>query len=67
MRRTRCAFRLASAMLLDCTWSFLHDHFNDLFLIPAALLLWLHRQLGLRLVAGSPGGGGIQAHPSLLL
>ena len=34
MRRTRCAFRLASAMLLDCTWSFLHHHFQDRFSFP---------------------------------
>ena len=33
-----------------CTWPFFHDHFKNLFLIPAAppLLLWLHRQLGFR-------------------
>lgn len=31
-------------------WPFLHEHFNDLLLIPAALplVLWLQRVLGLR-------------------
>jgi hypothetical protein len=31
-------------------WSFLHDHFNDVLLIPAALplVLWVQRRRGLR-------------------
>jgi hypothetical protein len=33
-----------------CAWPFLHEHFNDLFLIPAALplVLGLQREVGLR-------------------
>ena len=47
-----------------CAWPFLHDHFNDLFLIPAALplLLWLHRQLGLRTHDRPPTTSEILGH-----
>lgn len=43
---------------------FLHSHFNDLLLMPCALplLLWLHRQLGLRPHDGPPGGLEILSH-----
>ena len=41
--------------------AFLHNHFNDLLLIPCALppLLWLQRQLGLRAHDRPPGAGEI--------
>ena len=43
---------------------FLHDHFNDLLLVPAALptLLWLHRRLGWRAHDGPPSAGEIALH-----
>jgi hypothetical protein len=43
---------------------FLHDHFNDCWLIPCALplVLWLHRRLGLRGHDEPPGGFEIGAH-----
>jgi hypothetical protein len=44
--------------------AFLHDHFNDLLLIPCALplLLWLHRRLRLRLHDEPPTPGEIALH-----
>ena len=76
MRRFRyCA---DSLFLLGCTayavnrWlikpqvhrGFFHDHFNDCWLIPAALppVLWLHRQFGLRQHDEPPTGLEILAH-----
>lgn len=43
---------------------FLHSHFNDLLLIPCALplILWLHRQLGLRSHDHPPTGLEIAFH-----
>jgi hypothetical protein len=43
---------------------FLHSHFNDLWLIPCALplILWLHRQLGLRSHDQPPTGLEIASH-----
>lgn len=43
---------------------FLHNHFNDLLLLPAALppVLWLHRQLGWRAQDGPPTWGEMTAH-----
>jgi hypothetical protein len=44
--------------------SFLHSHFNDLLLIPAALplVLWLQRRLGLRSHDGPPEAPEIALH-----
>ncbi|HEY5893956.1 MAG TPA: class I SAM-dependent methyltransferase [Chthoniobacterales bacterium] len=46
------------------SWAFLHEHFNDLLLIPAALppLLWLQRRLGLRTHDLPPTGMEIAGH-----
>jgi len=43
---------------------FLHSHFNDLWLIPCALplVLWVHRQLGLRPHDDPPGSVEILSH-----
>lgn len=43
---------------------FLHDHFNDLLLIPCALppLLWLHRRLRLRFDDQAPTPAEIGLH-----
>jgi len=43
---------------------FLHDHFDDLLLIPAALplVLWLQRCLGLRLHNHPPSGREVMLH-----
>ena len=43
---------------------FMRGHFNDLFLIPAALpfVLWLQRRLGLRTHDAPPTGGEIALH-----
>lgn len=43
---------------------FLHGHFNDLWLIPCALplVLWLHRNLGLRNHDGPPTPGEVGLH-----
>ena len=47
-----CILYAANRWLIEpiCTWPFLHKHFNDLLLIPAALplILGLQRWLGLR-------------------
>lgn len=49
---TGCAAYALNRLLLKphLHWSFLHNHFNDLWLIPCALppILWLHRKLNLR-------------------
>lgn len=44
--------------------AFLHNHFNDLLLIPAALplVLWLHRRLGWRHHDAAPSFGEIILH-----
>lgn len=46
------------------SWSFFHEHFNDLLLIPAALppVLWLQRRLGLRRHDRPPGFAEIFGH-----
>ena len=46
------------------SWAFLHRHLNDVLLIPAALplVLWLHRQLGLRGHDEPPSVGEIAGH-----
>jgi len=43
---------------------FLHSHFNDLWLVPCALplILWLHRQLGLRSHDQAPTKWEIASH-----
>jgi len=45
-------------------WIFMHGHLDDLLLIPAALpvVLWLHRQLGLRNHDEPPGWGEMAGH-----
>lgn len=44
--------------------AFLHDHFNDLLLIPCALppLLWLHRALGWRRAEAPPSVVEVVSH-----
>jgi hypothetical protein len=48
-------------------WPFLHAHFNDLLLIPAALpvVLWLQRRLQLRPHDQPPSGAEILLHLSV--
>lgn len=43
---------------------FLHDHFNDMLLIPAALplILWVQRRLGWRAHDAAPTAGEIALH-----
>ena len=47
-----CFLYAANRWLIEpvCAWPFLHDHFDDMLLIPAALplILWFQRLLGLR-------------------
>ena len=47
--------------------SFLHQHFNDLLLIPAALppILWVQRRLGLRRHDGFPDWREIALHTAV--
>lgn len=63
---TACALYLANRWFLKpiVGWPFLHDHFNDLWLIPAALppVLWLQRRLGLRSHDRPPDGAEIAFH-----
>jgi hypothetical protein len=49
---------------LPWAWPFLHSHFDDLLLMPAALpvVLWLQRLTGLRLHDGPPGWREMFAH-----
>jgi hypothetical protein len=45
-------------------WPFLHSHFDDLLMMPAALpvMLWLQRLLNVRRHDGPPGWGEMFAH-----
>ena len=64
--RLSCAAYAANRWLLKplCSSRFLHSHFNDLLLIPAALplVLWLQRRLGLRHHDRFPTAGELISH-----
>jgi hypothetical protein len=49
---------------LHWAWPFLHSHFDDLLLMPAALpvILWIQRLGGLRQHDGPPGWGEMMLH-----
>jgi hypothetical protein len=62
-----CAAYAANRWLLKPFFAagpFMHGHFADMLLIPAALplVLWLQRRLGWRVHDGPPGAGEVILH-----